>query len=182
MPDQETWRFINSFAPWFSATATTASAIVALYLAVRTSRVKLRVHTDIYKVVGAGQSVGAGKEYLQVRATNIGFREATIQGVMWRTGCFRRKKYVQIPSDDLLSARVPVKLSYSEEASFLFPLEQLRQQEDPVGDVVRGSPCPRLAARWVRAGVYSTTGGEHIAKVGKNVRQEILREKGKQSA
>lgn len=175
MPDRETWRFVNTFAAWFSALATTASVIIALYLARRGSRIKLRIGCDIYRVVGQGQAVGTGRGYLQIRATNVGFRDATIQGAMWRTGFFRRRKYVQIPPANPLSARLPARLSYGDEACFLFPLDELRAQDDPVGDAVRASRSPRLAVRWVRAGVYTTTGEEHIAAVGKNVREEILR-------
>ena len=57
--DRETWKFINTFAPWVSALGTTAAVIVSLYLALRTARVKIRVGSGIYQMLGLGQKVSA---------------------------------------------------------------------------------------------------------------------------
>lgn len=180
--DQETWRFINTFAPWFSAAGTTASVIVALYLARRGARVTLRVRAAVYKVVGQGMPVASGQEFLEIRATNVGMRETKIQGIMWRAGIIRKKRYVQIPPDSPLSTRLPARLTYGDEACFLFPLDDLRKTPDPVGEAVRSARWPWLALRWVRAGVYTTTGDEHLGPVDRSAWSEILHRESKQSA
>ncbi len=43
MGDRSLWLFINSFAGWLSALGTIAAVIVALYLARRDSRIRLKV-------------------------------------------------------------------------------------------------------------------------------------------
>lgn len=181
--DRETWRFINSFAPWFSAFATAASAIVALYLARRGAKVRLRVHCGV-RVVGAqGVPRASWEKFLMIRATNVGFREAKIDGIIWQTGFLRKVKYVQIPPANALSTPLPTKLAYyGDEACFLFPLDCLRKLRDPVGEAVRTSRWPQLAVRWVRAGVSTSTGEEYSCRVRRDVQQEIIQSGSKQSA
>jgi hypothetical protein len=121
MPDRETWAFINSFAPWFSALGTGASAVVALYLARRGSRTKLRVHCGIYHAVTQGQPSGGDREYLQIQATNLGFRETTVQGLMWRTGALRKAEVCAGTARHAVSTRLPAKLAYSDQVLVPFP-------------------------------------------------------------
>jgi hypothetical protein len=48
--DQETWRFINTFAPWLSAIGTLTAVAVSLYLARRSDRQKLEVRVGLRNV------------------------------------------------------------------------------------------------------------------------------------
>lgn len=55
--DEETWKFINTFAPWLSAIGSTLSAVAtSLWLAQRDRRVKLSVRASlrIWLIPGGG--------------------------------------------------------------------------------------------------------------------------------
>lgn len=174
MPEFETWKFINSFSPWLSAAGTTASAIVALYLARRSSMVKLRVTTGIYRLIAEGQRFSNGIGHLQIEATNVGFREAKIQGILWKTGFLRRQKYVQIPPRDPHSTKLPSKLEYGDKATFLFPLASLPVDGEPIFQRLATCRWPRFSVRYVRAGVYTSTGEQYLATIGKDVQKWFL--------
>jgi hypothetical protein len=48
--DRETWRFINTFAPWLSAVGTLVAVAVSLYLARKSNRIELEVSAGLRKV------------------------------------------------------------------------------------------------------------------------------------
>lgn len=51
---RETWQFINAAAAWFSALATFAAVVVALYLARKGNRIELEVRAGLRKVAFLG--------------------------------------------------------------------------------------------------------------------------------
>ena len=120
MPDRETWDFINSFAPWFSALGTLCAVLVSLYLASRTSRHRVRVSCSIVRTIPTGQRLGDGAEFLQIRVVNRGSLEVVVSGIMWKQRGFRRQSYVVFPPDDPYSTKVPAKLQYGDQALFFF--------------------------------------------------------------
>ena len=69
--DQETWLFINSFAPWISAFGTIAAVIVALYLSIREKRVRLRVSAGYRLLIIPGQKLNEKNEYLETFEKNV---------------------------------------------------------------------------------------------------------------
>jgi hypothetical protein len=175
--DRETWRFINSFAPWLSALGTTAAVVVSLYLALRTARVKLQITSGIYRVASIGQRLADAPEYLQIRAINTGFREVTVQGIMWRYyGLFRRSDMVSVPPADAMSTQLPKKLEFGDEAKFLFTLPQFEEgARDTIFEIVRKARWPRLACRYLYVGVYTTTRQMMIARIDPSIRDFLLR-------
>jgi hypothetical protein len=64
---QKFWAFVNSFAEWFSALATTAAVIVALYLA-RRDDLKLRVSAGLRIIVAAPPPVHRGRRLSTLRS------------------------------------------------------------------------------------------------------------------
>src|SRR5436190_14573379 len=139
--DRETWRFINSFAPWLSALGTISAVIVSLYLALRTARVRLQIVSGIYHVARIGQTLAQSAKVIQIRAINTGFREVTIQGIMWRhIGLFRRQNYVTVPPADPESSKLPKKITYGDEARFLITLPEFEAgAQDSIFAIVRKS-------------------------------------------
>ena len=177
MLDRETWTFVNTFAPWLSAVGTIAAVVVSLYLAQRSGKIKIRVSCGIYRVAGYGQSLAAAPEYLQIRAVNHGFREATIQGIMWQYGKWRTKqKLVMAPPVNPLSARLPARLAPGESASFLFTMTEFKNGADALVALLRRSGTPHLAANRLRVGVYTTTGEEILASVDSQVLGLLIQE------
>jgi hypothetical protein len=48
--DQDTWRFINTFAPWAAALGTFGAVLVSLYLARKSNWIELEVRAGIRKI------------------------------------------------------------------------------------------------------------------------------------
>lgn len=71
--DRSTWEFINTFAPWLAAFATTAAVVVALVLARRASRTRLRVRSGMYHIVSEGQRVSDAPLFFQISVVKYWF-------------------------------------------------------------------------------------------------------------
>src|SRR5207248_1576250 len=111
MPDRQLWTFINSFAPWASALASSSAVVTALYLARRGDRIRLRVRCGIRVVIHQEAPPGPRAEYVNLEVTNVGRRTATIQTLFWTAGFFRKKQMVWIPPKNVYSKPVPVTLA-----------------------------------------------------------------------
>ena len=117
------WEIINSFANWFAATGTIAAVVVSLWLARRQDRPRVSLQAEISSVWFEKES-DKNREYLMIRAANIGVRPVTISHLSIRFGCFR-KVWVAVPLPDLeTSSTFPTELSYGKEASWYVPLEK----------------------------------------------------------
>ena len=174
MPDRDTWRFINSFAPWLSALGTLAAVALSLYLARRTERPRVRVSTGIRVIMGEDPRLTEGLQALQIAATNLGVRAVTLQNLTWRTDVFRRTEYVQVPPPNRFSARLPTKLEHGDCALFLLPLEGLPADQDRIAAAISTASFPRLAVRAIRAGVVLTTGHVVRARIERSAQRWIL--------
>ena len=116
----ETWKFINSFAPWFSAIGTVSAVILSLKLARKDRNVKLKVSAG-HRVLIA-QGVSERPEYLSIRVVNIGHRDAQIINIGWKAGIFKKRHAIQILDSNTSSSELPVRLKDGEEATYLISL------------------------------------------------------------
>jgi hypothetical protein len=122
------WEFINSFGGWASALGTFAAAFVALYLASRANRVRLRLRAGLRVLLVQGQAAKAPEpDCAIVSITNVGLRSGLVLVQFWRLGFPRRRVFltVLIP-DNLYSARLPIKLADGDSADLVFLLEAFR--------------------------------------------------------
>lgn len=78
----ETWKFINSFAPWFSAIGTFFAVALSLYFSYTSRRIKLKVTSDIYEY----NEEGVKNEYIIIQITNEGFRDVSINNCIFQFG------------------------------------------------------------------------------------------------
>jgi len=172
MPDRTTWQFINTFAPWLAAVATTFSALVALYLGLRSTRIKLRVDCDLWvlQIVGGEQH-----RLVDLQATNIGVRDVTLEGIIWTAGLVRKRRYRQVPPSGF-EKLLPAKLLQGEKTKVTFSLLELRFQTNPIFETVRGSRFPKLAVRQLRAGFFTTTGTVCVARLRRGLRDEVVKQ------
>jgi hypothetical protein len=85
---EETWKFINTFAPWLSAVGTISAVITSLYLARKSRRIHLKVDAGLRTLVQQGSPA---KEYVAITVVNRGDRAATIQSIGWKIGFFRKR-------------------------------------------------------------------------------------------
>jgi hypothetical protein len=172
MFDRDTWRFINSFAPWLSAVGTLTAVIVSLYLARRAARLDVRVFPAIVSVGVPGQQPWV--EYFQNRAVNYGGRPAVISGIgLWLRG-MPRQNWLWLPPDNRLSAKIPARLDFGEEAQFLYPTATFNRDAKSVLERVRKSIFPKLTVRLLRIGVFTTTGQRFRVPLDIHLRKFIL--------
>lgn len=163
--DREDWQFINSFADWFAALGTVAAVVTSLYLARRQERPHLTVHAGIYQLFTVGEKRGSPSEYVQIKATNTGFREVTITGIVWRAGFFRKLNFIQLPPSNVFSASVPTKIGHGEEATYLFPVENFVRGSEQIRRKISEFRIPALARKSLRVGISSSTGHVFWSKV-----------------
>ena len=174
MPDRETWDFINSFAPWFSALGTLCAVLVSLYLASRMSRHRVRVSCSIVRMIPTGQRLGDGAEFLQIRVVNRGSLEVVVSGIMWKQRGLRRQSYVVFPPDDPYSTKVPAKLQYGDQALFFFPTKTFPRSASELLKTLGAAGPSSLKLRLLSLGVYASTGEEFLSPLDGHIRKWLV--------
>ena len=102
---------------WVAGFATLAAAIVALYLARHSERVRLQVHVGLRVVV-----IGDGsppQEHLSISVTNIGERPVTINTVGWTVGKGKHRRYCIQTVSGPFTTQYPVELAHGKSANFM---------------------------------------------------------------
>jgi hypothetical protein len=136
MLDPETWRFINTFAPWAAAIATFSAVAVSLHLARRSDRQKLEVRVGLRNVGVMPQRLIKDKPYtffsrphvisdvppdlIVVSVTNVGRRTAKVTQIYWRAG--RGTSFIWIPLSNDYSFDFPTPLADGDSAFYSWPL------------------------------------------------------------
>lgn len=164
--DRETWRFINSFAPWLSALGTLTAVVVSLYLATMQNRLRVRVVAARTRLVAMGQRVGEGERVVTVEVTNLSRRPLKLISVYWRA-LWKKGFSVQLTGAHPLSATLAAKLEADGgDASFIFP-ENVYSLPDNTDFVRRlfGGSLASFRSRFVRVGVATTVGKRFEGKL-----------------
>lgn len=173
MPDQETWRFINTFAPWLSAIGTLSAVAVALYLSRRDRRLRLEVSAGRRLIITQG--VGEPQTYLAIKVVNVGHREAEVTSIGWRVGLFRRQCAIQSIMSDGISSTLPVRLKDGEEANYFLPLnEDAKWLNIFVRDFLLLHP--KLWVWTIRIRARTSVGPMFESKIEKGLRDFLLKE------
>jgi len=172
--DRTTWQFINSFSSWLSAIGTVAAVIVALYLARRDKRIRLQVSAGIRLIVTQGIK-GKHPDFLTIRVTNIGHREAQLTNIGWKVGFFRKKHAVQTTMRDGISSDLPVRLKDGEEASYYIPLDNrnINWMEDFVKDFM--SKYPTIISRSIKIIADTSVGTKFESRIEKGLRDRLVK-------
>ena len=113
----EEWKFINTFAPWFSAIGTSLAVCVSLYISHSTRKIALTVSSGVFIF----NENGADEEYLTINVINTGYRTVFLNSHMcisFQVGLFKKTnigighKYI----DSQKSSGFPCKLGENETA------------------------------------------------------------------
>jgi hypothetical protein len=172
MFDRDTWRFINTFAPWLSALGTFTAVVVSLRLARRASRLDVRVFPAIVKIFTPGQP-GPHPEFFQVRFVNHGGREAIIKGVGWRLRG-TRENWLQLHPQNAVSSKIPLKVEFGEEGQILYPTDTYNKDAAPLLERIKESWFPQLTVHRLRVGVFTSTGQQFFVPLDKHLRKFML--------
>jgi hypothetical protein len=126
--DKETWKFINTIAPWLSAIGTIAAVVVSLYLARQGKSVKLDI-TAGHRLMATPGIKGPYPEYLAIRIVNTGHRDVQITNIEWKVGFFKKQMQhaIQLIEPDGISSPLPVWLRYGEQSNYYIPLGVKRE-------------------------------------------------------
>lgn len=108
------WIAIGS---WLAGIGTVAATVVALYLAKRVEKLRLRIRVGLMQVVmGDGTPI---QEHLGIDVINAGERPVTINAIGWAVGKGKRRRYAIQPLYSPHSAQCPIELAYGKNANFL---------------------------------------------------------------
>jgi hypothetical protein len=164
------WKTINSFAPWFSALGTFIAAAVALYLGLRRGWARLRVTALRKRVLWPG---GSTKDYLEIRAINIGAARAHVTAVDIEWGFIKKQPAVfAVDFDPTYSTKIPIELDPGQEAKYWYPWEiWLTVFTDK--DFAKH---PRLMVYTMKIRVWTSIGRIFYVMIPKRNRKEILKE------
>lgn len=168
MSSVETWEFINSFAPWFSAFGTLAAVVVSLKLATRDRNIRLRVSAGHRLLITPG--VDERPEYLCIHVVNLGHRDAQLTSIGWKAGIFNKRYAVQTLTPDGISSSVPIRLKDGEEAKYFISL-----QNDWLSEFSEEmlSPWPLVQKYFLKVQVFTSLGEVFESLIETNLRKKI---------
>jgi len=102
---------------WVAGLATLAAVIVALYLARKVEKVKLKVHAALVELVMGDGS--PPQKHLSISVTNLGERPVTINSAGWAVGKGKNRKLAIQVVGAVPSNQYPIELTYGEKANFM---------------------------------------------------------------
>ena len=172
--NRETWRFINSFAPWLSAIGTLLAVITSLYLARRGNRISLKLILGIRKVAALGGGTDHGQELIWLNIVNLGRRAATITSLHWRPLPWKRWGLIWLAPSNIYSSRFPVTLNDGQEANYALEIERFRENFRDFARKQYSGHFGGLKLHFLRVCVSTSTGAVYKKKPEKPLR-ELLR-------
>lgn len=124
MLDRETWEFINTFAAWPAALATTAAVVTSLYLARKADRIRLELSVGVWRIAGGPDN---GRDFVLVTVTNLARRQAMLSHLYWKCQPWKRGAVVWIAPQNPYSSPFPASLSDGQSATYASPLEEFER-------------------------------------------------------
>ena len=112
----EVWTVVGT---WFAGVATLVAAGVALYLARRGERVRLRIFVGVRLLVGGGMDRAP---YLCFDVTNIGDRPVVVSNIGWVIGKRKARRYCIQVLEGLPWKQCPAELTHGQQAQFMVAL------------------------------------------------------------
>lgn len=176
MPDQSTWKFINTFAPWLSAAGTILATVVALYLGLSGRREKLQVSAGVWLSIGGGVKQ---ERFVRIGVTNVGHNELILQNVGWRVSWLKKQHALQMLDISpalagINTKQLPCKLAPGDAWQYLIPVKYFEANSEKFFDtkLQHVFPAPHIRSLKVVAG--TTRGKTFYASAFKEVRKLIL--------
>ncbi len=171
MFDTETWKFINTFAPWLSAIGTLIAVIVTIYLSRKDKTVKLKVGAGVRMMIG-DDFMGEPK-YLTIYITNVGLRETKVTSIGWKVGYFKKQYAVQGVINDGFSSKLPIKLNDGEEAHYHIPLDKATNWIDKFVQqfLINRS---KISFKFIKIQVFVSTGDKFESRIENNLKEKLL--------
>ncbi len=155
----------GSVADWVSGIGSLSAAIVALYIAKISQRVRLRGYCGYTVRLGGGM---LKQNLVSIDITNIGSRGTVINNIGIRIGLFRRR-YGIIPVDrDNYSDKIPMLLNDGDQGHWCIPLDEKFSWINGLCKDFIKSP---LDIATMQIQVHTTNGGTQNIRPNKNLRK-----------
>jgi hypothetical protein len=122
--DRETWRFINTFAPWLAAIGTLAAVLFSLYITLADrSRLRVRAWKQVLPTEPRTVPVPngeVGRSLVTIRVTNTRDKEIFIDEIYWNVGGtitpqpinYTFSVGLDLTSPSMLVGRVPTQIDF----------------------------------------------------------------------
>ena len=167
----ETWKFINSFAPWLSAIGSISAVITALYFSYSNRKILLKISADIFEFSENEKF----EEYVCIQILNTGFKSTLLHSFGWQTGIFRKRIIMTGRNniDHNKSSIFSCKLAEGEMAQIAIKINQEKHKnylQMFFNDFLRKSPKMNLYSLKVVA--YPSIGPPFKSKIGKTLRDK----------
>jgi hypothetical protein len=159
----------GSVADWVSGIGSLTAAIVALYLARRSERIRLKGYAGIRSLFFPGVPT---QEIFAVSATNVGTRSTVVNNIGMRVGRFQKKRRAVININPTqYSAGVPCSLADGQTANWHIPLDaQKTWIKDLCGAIVK----TKDDIRTLRFVVHTSHGDDLVLKPDETVTEILL--------
>ena len=169
---QESWLFINSFAPWLSAIGTIAAVMATIYFAWRGQRIRLNISAGHRLIVGQG-TPEPFPEYLAIKVVNTGYRDANITNIGWKVGLFKKQYAVQSIVQNTYSSKLPILLREGDEANYFIPIDkETNWLENFCNKMLRHSP--RIHIHFIKIRVSTSVGKNFESKIESGLKEKLM--------
>ena len=158
----------GSVANWVSGLGSFSAALIALYLARSSQRVRLSGFCGHRIVVGGG---GPRQELISIRVTNVGSRSTVISNIGIRIGRFKKRYAIITVVRDTYSAGIPKPLGDGEEAHWGIPLDEKKSW---ITDLCKDFIKSEADVESMRIEIHTTNGGTTDLRPEKPLRQMII--------
>jgi hypothetical protein len=174
MINPETLQILNTIGIWLAGVGTLSAVIVSLYLARRDSKVQLKVSAGHRVLVTPGQK--GTPDYCSIRVVNVGFRPATITGIGWRVGFFRKKYGIQTVHGHPVSSKLPIKLEHGDEANYLIGFLGDGSYPNWIDEFPKSflPGNPKISSLTLRVQAYTSVGKTFESKIERGLRQRLV--------
>ena len=166
----EDWKFINTFAPWFSAIGTFLAVVVSLYLAHTSRRQKMKASASIMLMITQGQREEIYPEYVWLRATNMGHTKVKITNIGWNVGFFKKRTFLQTNPKNIYSSDIPVVVEEGEEVAWIIDINDNKWLIDFYNDTLKKNLWNLWSLKFV---VYTSKGKSFSCKVDKSFKDKM---------
>lgn len=164
-------KFINTFAPWFSAIGSISAVITSLYFSYTNRKISLEVSASVFQFAENDSS----EDYVFIQITNTGYRTVMLRNFSWEIGLFK-KKIIGIGFNNIdgsKSTPFPCKLEEGQMAQIAIKIHRDTGNylEEFYNDFLK--KYPKFIIKTLSIVVYPTIGKEFKSRVHKTLIDEL---------
>jgi hypothetical protein len=136
---------------------TLGAVVVAVYLANRERRDRIRARAGERAILGYPTCPDQALPVINVEVTNLTLHPVTITRLGWTVGVFHKQHFFQVPDwTDPLTSKLPTRLEYGQSANYNFPREEFFKHAAAICNHI-STAVPWVSARFIF--LFVTTSG-----------------------